>query len=286
MRQWARCFARFVFDQGLTDKHAIRVETAKGIITPVLTDNGLVTVDMGQPRLLPVEIPFEADADAVIHPLTLPDGAELGVTVVSMGNPHAVQVVDDVNTAPVATHGPQIEQHARFPQRVNAGFMQVLNRQKSPCACTSAALAKPWPAALAPVRPWWPASAVACWTPPSPCTPVAAICASNGPAPASRCRMTGPAVTVYQGGITPLLTPPARGRDRRAQETSRQESVPMSMTASEVGRLPGSPPRIFDQHSELLTQVRVPHARSEYAVPLVERQVLALRDKTASLAPK
>lgn len=124
----ARCFARFVFDQGLTDKHAIRVETAKGIITPVLTDNGLVTVDMGQPRLLPVEIPFEADADAVIHPLTLPDGAELGVTVVSMGNPHAVQLVDDVDTAPVAVWGPLVERHVRFPQRVNAGFMQVVSR--------------------------------------------------------------------------------------------------------------------------------------------------------------
>ena len=187
MRQWRAVLPVLSSTRGLTDKHAIRVETAKGIITPVLTDNGLVTVDMGQPRLLPVEIPFEADADAVIHPLPLPDGAELGVTVVSISNPHAVQVVDDVNTAPVATHGPQIEQHARFPQRVNAGFMQVLNRQEialrvyergagETLACGTGACA----AVVAGIR-------RARWTPPSPCTPVAAICASNGPAPASWC---------------------------------------------------------------------------------------------------
>ncbi|MCK6437223.1 diaminopimelate epimerase [Rivihabitans pingtungensis] len=198
----ARCFARFVFDQGLTDKHAIRVETAKGIITPVLTDNGLVTVDMGQPRLLPVEIPFEADADAVIHPLTLPDGAELGVTVVSMGNPHAVHVVDDVNTAPVATHGPQIEQHARFPQRVNAGFMQVLNRQEialrvyergagETLACGTGACA----AVVAGIRRGLLDAAVTVHT-------RGGDLRIEWAGPGQPVRMTGPAVTVYQGSIT------------------------------------------------------------------------------------
>jgi diaminopimelate epimerase len=123
----ARCFARFVVEQGLTDKRAIRVETAKGIITPVLGDDGMVTVDMGAPRFFPVDIPFEADAETVIHPLTLADGSELAITVVSMGNPHAVQVVEDIATAPVASQGPQIESHPRFPQRVNAGFMQILS---------------------------------------------------------------------------------------------------------------------------------------------------------------
>lgn len=124
----ARCFVRFVHDQGLTDKSAIVVETKRGIIHPRLEENGLVTVDMGQPRFVPDEIPFVADSDAPEQLLTLPDGTTLTIGAVSMGNPHAVTVVADTETAPVAEHGPQIENHVRFPQRVNAGFMQVLDR--------------------------------------------------------------------------------------------------------------------------------------------------------------
>lgn len=123
----ARCFARFVHDKALTGKREIAVETAKGLIYPRLEDNGEVTVNMGQPRFLPTEIPFVADTDAVIHPLDVA-GQFLDITVVSMGNPHAVQVVADVDTAPVAEHGPLIEHHPRFPQRVNAGFMQIMAR--------------------------------------------------------------------------------------------------------------------------------------------------------------
>lgn len=124
----ARCFVRFVHDQKLTDKNAIVVETKRGIIHPRLEADGLVTVDMGQPRFEPAEIPFESDTDAAEQALQLPDGTTLTIGAVSMGNPHAVTVVADVDTAPVAVQGPQVENHVRFPERVNAGFMQIEDR--------------------------------------------------------------------------------------------------------------------------------------------------------------
>ena len=123
----ARCFVRFVHEQGLTDKREIRVETMKGVITPRLEGDGKVTVDMGVPRFLPHEIPFLHDDDVVVYNLDVADET-LEVSVVSMGNPHAVQVVASVDDAPVGEHGPLIEAHARFPQRVNAGFMQVVDK--------------------------------------------------------------------------------------------------------------------------------------------------------------
>ena len=122
----ARCFVRFVHEQGLTDKRQIRVETMRGIIEPRLEGDGNVTVDMGEPRFQPAEIPFLADDDVIIHLLDVADET-LETTVVSMGNPHAVQVVDDVDTHPVGEHGPLIERHERFPKRVNAGFMQIVD---------------------------------------------------------------------------------------------------------------------------------------------------------------
>jgi len=122
----ARCFVRFVHDRGLTDKAEIRVETRSGIIAPRLRADGLVTVDMGVPELAPAKVPFVSDSDAVVQPLQVGD-ATVAITAVSMGNPHAVQVVEDIATAPVASQGPQIESHPRFPQRVNAGFMQILS---------------------------------------------------------------------------------------------------------------------------------------------------------------
>ena len=122
----ARCFARFVFEQGLSDKREIRVETKKGIITPRLEDDGMVTVDMGVPVLAPAEVPFVSDSDAWVQPLDVA-GTSVAITAVSMGNPHAVQVVADVDTAPVAEQGPLIEHHPRFPARVNAGFLQVVD---------------------------------------------------------------------------------------------------------------------------------------------------------------
>jgi diaminopimelate epimerase len=123
----ARCFARFVRDQGLTAKDEIRVETLSGVIVPRIETNGEVTVNMGVPRLNPEEIPFDSRSRDVIQALDL-GGSAVAITAVSMGNPHAVQVVADVDSAPVTTQGPKIEHHPRFPKRVNAGYLQVLDR--------------------------------------------------------------------------------------------------------------------------------------------------------------
>jgi diaminopimelate epimerase len=123
----ARCFARFVLDEGLTAKREIRVETASGVIAPRVEDSGQVTVDMGAPRFEPREVPFEAESTQLVYPLTVA-GVAIEASVLSMGNPHAVQVVEDVERAPVATQGPLLEHHRAFPRRVNAGYMQVLTR--------------------------------------------------------------------------------------------------------------------------------------------------------------
>ena len=123
----ARCFVVFVREHGLTDKREIRVRTRSGIIVPRLEPGGEVTVDMGVPSFVPGEIPFVSDTDAVLQPLEVA-GKTVIVTAVSMGNPHAVQVVADVESAPVSTQGPLIEHHPRFPRRVNAGFMEIVDR--------------------------------------------------------------------------------------------------------------------------------------------------------------
>lgn len=123
----ARCFVRFVHEKGLTAQREIRVETASGIIVPRLEMSGEVTVDMGAPRFEPAQIPFVAEHRATTYPLELA-GKTLDISAVSMGNPHAVTVVDDADAWPVAVDGPQIEHHPRFPARVNAGFLQVLDR--------------------------------------------------------------------------------------------------------------------------------------------------------------
>jgi diaminopimelate epimerase len=131
----ARCFVRFVHDRGLTHKRAIRVETLGGIIEPRLEDDGRVTVDMGVPAFEPSRVPFDAEGLVArteqgdrLWPLEI-GGRTIEFSVLSIGNPHAVQVVDDVEQAPLARDGPLIEHHRRFPRRVNAGFMQVLDRQ-------------------------------------------------------------------------------------------------------------------------------------------------------------
>ncbi len=132
----ARCFVRFVREQGLTDKSRIRVRTLGGVISPALESDGRVTVDMGSPAFAPEQIPFETDGlasepwgEGMTWPLEI-DGTTRPIAVVSMGNPHAVQRVADVERAPVRSEGPLIERSARFPQRVNAGFMQVHDRHR------------------------------------------------------------------------------------------------------------------------------------------------------------
>ncbi len=133
----ARCFVRFVHDKGLTKKKEIRVETLSGVIVPRLEVDGQVSVNMGAPVFEPERIPFEHSGIAPIGrvplapPLTWPlevAGRTVKVSVLSMGNPHAVQTVADVDSAPVTTEGPLLERHPRFPRRVNAGYMQILAR--------------------------------------------------------------------------------------------------------------------------------------------------------------
>ncbi len=123
----ARCFARFVVDKGLTDKSVIPVETQSGLIELVLENNGMVRVNMGVPDLNPASLPFEAQAQAASYELEV-DGEVYTIGAVSMGNPHAVLRVDNVDTAPVASLGAKIERHPRFPRHVNVGFMEVLSR--------------------------------------------------------------------------------------------------------------------------------------------------------------
>jgi diaminopimelate epimerase len=123
----ARCFARYVLDEGLTTKREIRVETASGVIQPRVEDSGRVTVDMGAPRFDPRDVPFLAPAPQLTYEVRVA-GLPVEVSVLSMGNPHAVQVVEDVERAPVSTQGPLLERHPSFPRRVNAGYMQPLSR--------------------------------------------------------------------------------------------------------------------------------------------------------------
>ena len=123
----ARCFVRFVHEQGLATQRSICVETLAGLIVLRLEDDGQVTVDMGVPRWLPADIPFLADSDDLLQRLEFA-GRSAVISAVSMGNPHAVQVVDNVAIAPVARDGPLIEAHPSFPKRVNAGFMEIVDR--------------------------------------------------------------------------------------------------------------------------------------------------------------
>jgi diaminopimelate epimerase len=135
----ARAFVKFVTDKGLTTQRNIRVETMAGIIAPRLEADGSITVDMGAPVLEAAKVPFDSsgltgipEGNATLWPLDLGLADAAGnvlVSVVSMGNPHAVQVVSDVNRAPLETTGTLIEHHPRFPKRVNAGYMQIVNRR-------------------------------------------------------------------------------------------------------------------------------------------------------------
>ena len=134
----ARAFVKFVSEKGLSSKNSIRVETMAGVIAPRLELDGSITVDMGAPVLDPALVPFEASGLAgvaqgndTVWPLDLAlpgDQASVLVSVVSMGNPHAVQVVDDVDAQDLDASGPLIEHHPRFPRRVNAGYMQIIDR--------------------------------------------------------------------------------------------------------------------------------------------------------------
>jgi diaminopimelate epimerase len=123
----ARCFAMFVRSKGLTDKSVIDVGTMSGNIQLHIEGENMVRVDMGSPILEPELIPFVAEQQQATYPVEL-NGDEITIGAVSMGNPHAIITVDDVEHAPVTEIGPAMEQHPRFPQRVNVGFMQLIDR--------------------------------------------------------------------------------------------------------------------------------------------------------------
>lgn len=125
----ARCFVRYVHDHALTQKQEIQIETLGGVISPKLEVSGAVTVNMGKPIFEPRDIPFVAERRALVYNLALDDGA-VEISALSMGNPHAVRIVEDIDSAPVTTEGAKIEVHSRFPRKVNVGYVQIKGRDR------------------------------------------------------------------------------------------------------------------------------------------------------------
>ncbi|HTN31300.1 MAG TPA: diaminopimelate epimerase [Pseudomonas sp.] len=196
----ARCFARFVLDKRLTSKRRIRVQTKSGVIELRVRSDGQISVDMGAPRLAPAQIPFQAEAEALSYRVEV-DGREVELAAISMGNPHAVLRVDNVDTAPVHELGPKLEQHPRFPQRVNVGFLQIIDRHQARLrvwergagetqACGTGACA----AAVAAIRQGWMDSPVQLELP-------GGRLSIEWAGPGRPVIMTGPAMRVYEGHI-------------------------------------------------------------------------------------
>ncbi|HLV16686.1 MAG TPA: diaminopimelate epimerase [Pseudomonas sp.] len=196
----ARCFARFVLDKRLTAKRRIRVETRGGIIELRVRTDGQVSVDMGPPRLAPAQIPFQADSEQRSYRVDV-DGQQVELAAISMGNPHAVLRVENVDSAPVHELGPRLEHHPRFPQRVNVGFLQVIDRHQARLrvwergagetrACGTGACA----AAVAAIRQGWMDSPVQLDLP-------GGRLSIEWTGPGRPVIMTGPAVRVYEGQI-------------------------------------------------------------------------------------
>lgn len=196
----ARCFARFVRDKGLTNKDRIRVETLGGTLELAVDAEQRVTVDMGLPRFAPDQIPFKAEAAQAAYTLDVP-GQRLDVGLVNLGNPHAVLRVPDIEDAPVTTLGPAIEQHPSFPNRVNAGFMQVIDRHTialrvyergagETLACGSGACA----AAVVGIRRQWLDNPVQVRL-------RGGTLLIDWPGPERHVSLTGPAETVFEGQI-------------------------------------------------------------------------------------
>ncbi|GGM09503.1 diaminopimelate epimerase [Pseudomonas asuensis] len=196
----ARCFARFVFDKRLTVKKVIKVETKGGIIELRLRNDNQVTVDMGAPRLEPKQIPFEAEGEAISYPVQV-EGRTIELAAVSMGNPHGVLRVDNVDTAPVHELGPKLEHHPRFPNRANIGFLQIIDEHRARLrvwergagetqACGTGACA----AVVAGIRQGWLNSPVQIELP-------GGLLDIEWAGPGKPVLMTGPAVRVYEGQV-------------------------------------------------------------------------------------
>ncbi|MFR0692169.1 diaminopimelate epimerase [Enterobacterales bacterium AE_CKDN230030158-1A_HGKHYDSX7] len=196
----ARCFARFVVDKRLTAKKTIRVETKGGMIELTIANDGQVTVDMGPPRLQPEQVPFKAEGEALSYPLEV-DGQRYDLAAISMGNPHGVLRVDDVDSAPVRTLGPKLEIHESFPQKANIGFLQIVNPHQArlrvwergageTLACGTGACA----AAVAGIRQGWLQSPVQIDLP-------GGRLSIEWAGPGQPVMMTGPAVRVFEGQV-------------------------------------------------------------------------------------
>ena len=196
----ARCVGRLVVGKRLTAKKRIRVETKGGVIELNLRSDGQITVDMGAPRLEPAQIPFAATETAVCYPVEVA-GRTVELAAVSMGNPHGVLRVDDVDTAPVHELGAQLETHPRFPQKANIGFLQVVDAHHARlrvwergCGETQACGTGACAAAVAGIRHGWLASPVQIEL------PGGTLCIEWA-GPGQPVLMTGPAVRVFEGQV-------------------------------------------------------------------------------------
>lgn len=205
----SRCFVRFVHDHGLSSRNPLRVQTVHHVLELLDQPDGRVTVNMNQPVFEHARLPFDATGlqprqlnGFALWPLALADGVGVEVAVVSMGNPHAVQRVDDVERAPVALIGPQVEAHERFARRVNAGFMQVKSRSEialrvferdagETLACGSGACA----AVVCGIRLGWLDDTVNVHT-------RGGVLTIHWAGEGQPVMMTGPAVTVFEGEIS------------------------------------------------------------------------------------
>ncbi len=196
----ARCFARFVVDKRLTARKRIRVETRGGIIELNLRGDGQITVDMGAPRLEPAEVPFVAAEAAVAYEVEVA-GQRVELAAVSMGNPHGVLRVENVDSAPVHSLGAQLEVHPRFPQKANIGFLQVLDPHHARlrvwergCGETQACGTGACAAAVAGIRQGWLKSPVQISLP-------GGTLSIEWAGPGTPVMMTGPAVRVFEGQV-------------------------------------------------------------------------------------
>ena len=196
----ARCFARFVLDKRLTAKKRIRVETKNSVIELNVRSDGQITVDMGAPRLLPAEIPFVAPEAAIAYEVEV-GGQTVELAAVSMGNPHGVLRVDNVDTAPVHALGAQLEIHPRFPQKANIGFLQIVDAHHARlrvwergCGETQACGTGACAAAVAGIRQGWLSSPVQISLP-------GGSLSIEWAGPGQPVLMTGPALRVFEGQV-------------------------------------------------------------------------------------
>jgi diaminopimelate epimerase len=196
----ARCFARFVIDKRLTAKKRIRVETKNSVIELNVRSDGQITVDMGAPRLEPAEIPFVAPEAALAYEVEV-GGQTVELAAVSMGNPHGVLRVADVDTAPVHQLGAQLETHPRFPQKANIGFLQIVDAHHARlrvwergCGETQACGTGACAAAVAGIRQGWLQSPVEISLP-------GGSLSIEWAGPGAPVLMTGPALRVFEGQV-------------------------------------------------------------------------------------